>query len=132
MTDSISQNVTSSYYESLTPGFPETQNNQTPDETLFNNNEKTATYRTPYFYSMGIIILVFFLLGTIGASIMISVGIYNNEILMIIYSIIPLVFAIAASCVGAYGDAYIIINISSTIGTIEIKNNKFLFCYNTQ
>ena len=63
---------------------------------------------------------------------MISVGIYNNEILMIIYSIIPLVFAIAASCVGAYDDAYIIINISSTIGTIEIKKNKFLFCYNTQ
>ena len=126
------------YYELSNNEITETQNNQTPyQETPIQVNQQSngygnATYRTPpftfiYFY-FGILVLglIISIIGMIYCF-FIDMG----ERAIIYYIILTLLLFIMTFYVyGKLLSVYVVINISSTLGTIEITKKKIIPCFN--
>ena len=134
MADFQNQNETP-YYELLTPGKTETQKNPILYQSSNEVNQQTynyggnAIYRSPFNCNNCFFIVIFFFSGSFGIIMMISVGISENRIEFILLSLFPLIFLIIAFIVGSTNNIYVVINISSTLGTIAITKRKFFFCF---
>ena len=123
------------YYELLTPGKTETQENSTPYQSSNEVNQQTYNcesniiYRAPYDFDNCLIFYYCYLIAFIFSIIMISTVILGNNDNFILPSVILLILFIIACIVGYINIFYVVINISSTLGTIAITKRKFFFCF---
>ncbi len=134
MADFLNQNETP-YYELLTAGKTETQKNPILYQSSNEVNQQTynyggnAIYRSPFNCNNCFFIVIFFFAGSFGTIMMISVGISENRIEFILLSLFPLIFLIIAFIVGSTNNIYVVINISSTLGTIAITKKRLCCCF---
>ena len=119
----------------ITAGKTETQKNPILYQSSNEVNQQTynyggnAIYRSPFNCNNCFFIVIFFFAGSFGTIMMISVGISENRIEFILLSLFPLIFLIIAFIVGSTNNIYVVINISSTLGTIAITKKRLCLLF---
>ena len=117
------------YYENLNSEKKDKQNNPTQSQSLIpvnqqiTNDETNIIYSTPLEKSCILFVLCFFI-GILIALIVLIYGICIDNKDIIFSSPLPLIFTIVGFILGITVNIQIVINISSTLGTIVITKKK--------
>ena len=135
MTDFLNKNGTPNY-EPLTDGMSYQQNTPTPNQApiqvnqIINSYEKNATYTTPCHCLASTFLIFLFFLCTLVSAYVIGTGIFENNIKVSLSGLALLIPSSIAILIASTFNIYVVIKISSTLGTIVIKRRKLCFCFN--
>ena len=126
------------YYENLNSGSTDNQNYSsqhqaiTPINQQNQNDVRDAIYKSPTDVGFYFFCCIFFFVGIFASSLMITIWLYEKEIVLILTSPIPLIFTVVGSVLGINYNFSVNINISSTLATIKITHRNMFCCYNKE
>ena len=126
------------YYESLNSGNTGEQNNSSQYQTSIQVNQqnindvRNAVFSSSIEPSYCLIPIFTFLVGILASSFMLTSGIYDKDLILILLSPIPLVFTIFGCCFGSCANAWVDIKISPTLGIIKIGHKRICCCFNKE
>ena len=126
------------YYENLNSGNTDNQNYSSQHQALTpinqhnQNNGTYAIYRCRETFYFCAFAFVFFFVGLFASSLCITSWLYDKQIILLFVSPVPLVFTIIGSILLSVWNLWVNINISSTLGTIKITQERIFCCYNKE